>query len=81
MLVFETILMREIFSEGTTIKFYRWTDPVMGPRKMPDMKNPLAELTEISSAEKFSINVENQTVKVGEVPIQSGLVFRVSADA
>ena len=81
MLVFEIIFMRKIFSEGTTIKFYRWTDPVMGPRKMPDMKNPLAELTEISSAEKFSINVENQTAKVGEVPIQSGLVFRVSADA
>ena len=73
--------MVEIFSEGTTIKFYRWTDPVMGPRKMPDMKNPLAELTEISSAEKFYINLESQTVKVGEVDIQSGLVFRVSADA
>ena len=63
------------------MKLYRWTDPVMGPRKIPDMNNPLRGLTEISSAEKFSINVENQTAKVGEVPIQSGLVFRVSADA
>ena len=53
----------------------------MGPRKMPDMKNPLAELTEISSAEKFYIDVESQTVKVGEINIQSGLVFRVTADA
>ena len=63
------------------MKLYRWTDPVMGPRKIPDMNNSLAELTEISSAEKFFINLENQTVKVGEVTIQSGLVFRVSADA
>ena len=77
----ETILTIEIFPEGTTIKLYRWSDPVMGPRKMPDMKNPLAELTEISSAEKFYIDVESQTVKVGEINIQSGLVFRVTADA
>ena len=75
------MLTAEIFPEGTTIKLYRWTDPVAGPRKMPDMKNPLAELTEISSAEKFYIDLENQTVKVGEIAIQSGLVFRVSADA
>ena len=68
-------------SEGTSIKLYRWTDPVMGPRKIPDMNTPLAGLTEISSSEKFSINVEDQTVKVGEVTIQSGLVFRTSAEA
>ena len=54
---------------------------MMGPRKIPDMNTPLAGLTEISSSEKFSINVEDQTVKVGEVTIQSGLVFRTSAEA
>ena len=71
----------EPFSEGTSIKFFRWTDPVMGPRKIPDLKAPLAGLTEISSEEKFSIQLEDQTVKLGEVTIQSGLVFRVSAEA
>ena len=52
----------------------------MGPRKIPDLKAPLAGLTEISSEEKFSIQLEDQTVKRGEVTIQSGLVFRVSAE-
>ena len=67
-------------SEGTSIKLYRWTDPVMGPRMMPDLKSPLAGLTEISCTDKFSINLEDQTVKVGDVTIQSGLIFRVSAE-
>ena len=59
---------------------YRWTDPVMGPRKMPDLKTPLAGLSEVTSDLKFSINTEKGSVMIGDTNLEAGLVFTVSQD-
>ena len=65
-------------SEGTRVKLYRWTDPVLGPRTIPDLKTPLAGLTEVSADQVFSINTAESSVTIGDTSLQSGLVFRVS---
>ena len=58
---------------------YRWTDPVMGPRTIPDLKNPLSGLTLVSGDQTFNINTKDNKVKIGELEVQqSGLIFRVS---
>jgi len=66
--------------EGTKVTLYRWTDPVMGPRKMPDLKTPLAGLSEVTSDLKFSINTEKGSVMIGDTNLEAGLVFTVSQD-
>ena len=52
----------------------------MGPRTMPDLKTPLAWLTEVTSDLKFSINTGDGSVKIGDTKLEAGLVFRVSQD-
>ena len=52
----------------------------MGPRKMPDLKTPLAGLSEVTSDLKFSINTAENSVKIGDTKLEAGLVFRVSQD-
>jgi len=64
--------------EGTSVKVYRWTDQVLGPRTMPDLKSPLAGLTEITPDQSFSINMAEKAVKIGDIALTSGLTFRIS---
>ena len=64
--------------DSATVKVYRWTDQVLGPRKMPDLKSPLTGLTEVTSDSVFSISVEEKIVKIGDVALESELVFRIS---
>ena len=52
----------------------------MGPRTMPDLKTPLAGLTEVTSDLKFSINTGDGSVKIGDTKLEAGLVFRLSQD-
>ena len=60
------------------MKLYRWTDPVMGPRTIPDLKTPLAGLTLVDSDKTFNIDTTQKTVQLGDINITSGLVFRVT---
>ena len=60
------------------MKVYRWTDQILGPRTMPDLKSPLAGLTEVTDDQSFSINLAEKTVKIGDIDLQTGLIFRIS---
>ena len=73
-----SIIFMSYLSEGTRVKLYRWSDPVLGPRTIPDLKTPLAGLTEVSADQVFSINTAENSVTIGDTSLQSGLVFRVS---
>jgi len=75
------VRMERNIKDGTTVCLYRWTDPVLGPRTMPDMKNPLAGLTRVQEDEIFSIDLAKSIVKLGDMVIQEGLVFRVGDSA
>ena len=69
-----------LFAEGTTVSLYRWTDPVMGPRTMPDMKIPLAGLTQVMDKESFNIDLEKSLVKLGDLTLETGLIFRIGEE-
>ena len=64
--------------DGTSVKVFRWTDQVLGPRTMPDIKSPLAGLTEVTPDQSFSINSAEKTVTIGDIALTSGLIFRIS---
>jgi leucyl-tRNA synthetase len=44
------------------ITLYRWEDPVLGPRKMPSLTEPLKGLVLVSADELFTIDLEKQFV-------------------
>jgi len=44
------------------ITLYRWEDPVMGPRKMPSLTEPLKGLVLVNAEDKFTIDLEKQFV-------------------
>jgi len=71
-----TRLERNI-KDGSTLSFYRWTDPVLGPRKIPDLKDPLAGLTQISGDVSFNINLDTKKIKIGDIEIVEELIYRV----
>jgi leucyl-tRNA synthetase len=75
------VRMERNMKDGSAVSLYRWTDPVLGPRTMPDMKNPLAGLTKVQEEEIFSIDLAKSIVKLGDLVIQQGLVFRVGDSA
>ena len=66
--------------EGTPVSLYRWTDPVMGPRTIPDMKTPLAGLTQVMEEETFNIILEKNIVNLGDLTLEQGLIFRVGQE-
>jgi len=63
--------------DGVTVQLYRYTDPVLGPRTMPDCNTPLAGLTPITDSDQFSIDLDKQTVKLGSLDLGPGLVYMV----
>lgn len=65
--------------EGTLITLYQWTDPIMGPRKMPDLKKPFEGLSIISEDETFTINTDANTVMLCGKLLEGSLVYRIGA--
>merc|ERR1712226_143125 len=59
------------------VQLYRFTDPVLGPRAMPDCNSPLAGLTPLTHSDQFSIDLDTQTVKLGGLDLGPGLVYRM----
>ncbi len=64
---------------ASTVKFYRYDDPVLGPRKIPSAESPLEGKTEIRSKEVFRIDVESNSVKLepASVALGSAIVYTV----
>ena len=55
----------------------RYTDPVLGPRTMPDCRRPLAGLTAVGEEELFQLDLEAATVSLGGLAV-STLIYRVA---
>jgi len=66
--------------EGTAVRLYRWTDPVLGPRTCPDLKTPLAGLDRITDQQTFTIDLQQQSIKLDGELLQGGLIFRVGSE-
>ena len=66
------------FSVGTLVSLYSWTEPVMAPMTMPDMKTPLAGLTQVMEEEEtFNLSLEKKLGKLDDLTLEQGLIFRI----
>ena len=59
------------------VKLYRFTDPILGPRKTPSLEKPLEGKEEIKSGEVFKIDLEKEIVRLGNLDLGESLIYRV----
>ena len=59
------------------VKLYRFSDPVLGPRKTPSLEKPLEGKVEIKSGELFKIDLEKQMVRLGKIELGDSVIYRV----
>jgi leucyl-tRNA synthetase len=59
------------------VQLLRWTDPVLGPRALPDCRTPLAGLEPVEASGVFTIDLERQLVRLGGLELGPGLVYRI----
>jgi len=67
--------------DSKSVKLYRWSDPLMGPRKIPSIEKPLEGLVPLSSDSMFIVDLEKQviTIKIDGVEKNLGpnVIYRV----
>ena len=67
---------RNIKSEKN-LKFWRFQDPVLGPRVIPNLEKPLEGKVELPSETKFHIDLDTQKVFVNDnVDVGQVIVYR-----
>ena len=59
------------------VKLYRFTDPVLGPRKTPSIEKPLEGKEEIKAGEVFKIDLDKQVVALGNLELGESLIYRI----
>ena len=69
--------MERLVKDPNRVKFFRYEDPVLGPRKIPSMDRPLEGKVAIKEEEKFSIDVEKNVVTVNNSPLGNDLIYQV----
>ena len=55
----------------------RYTDPVLGPRTIPDCRQPLAGLAAVGEGEAFQLDLQAATISLGGLVVSS-LIYRVA---
>lgn len=50
--------------DSASVELWRYEDPELGPRKMPEFQKPLAGKVLIEPAAVFSINVDSKEVTI-----------------
>ena len=61
------------------VQLWRFEDPILGPRKMPSLENPMLGKIQIKNGAKFDIDIESQTVKLdGKIDVGELLVYRLT---
>lgn len=61
----EHIINNSCITSGTqTIELWRYVDPEMGPRVIPNLNNPLVGKEQIPSSAVFNVNVDSRSVEV-----------------
>jgi len=60
------------------VELYRWLDPEMGPRAMPDCTQPLQGLVRVDWSDAFNIDLAAQVVKLGNLDLGPSIVYRIA---
>ncbi len=59
------------------VRMYRFEDPIMGPRRIPNAEKPLEGKVEVSPKDKFTIDVQKNKVQLNGVDIGDVMIYRV----
>ena len=68
--------MEKAVKDPAAVRLYRWEDPVLGPRRMPNMQKPMDGKVEVKEGDKFEVDLEKGEVKVGGVDVGQSMVYR-----
>merc|ERR1711963_143130 len=60
------------------VEIYRWVDPEIGPRAMPDCNEPLKGLVRVDWSDAFNIDLAAQAVKLGNLDLGPSIVYRIT---
>ena len=60
------------------MEFYRWADPVLGPRRTPNCEKPLEGLEPLATTSGQLFSLESGQVRYGGLELGPGLVFRMA---
>ena len=59
------------------VQLYRFEDPILGPRKNPNLENPLDGKILLDNKSQFKIDLQAQKVFVDDIDIGEVLVYRL----
>jgi len=63
--------------DTTKLTLYRWTDPVMGPRAMPDMNKPLDNLSPLAEDDVLTIDLGKGAVTLKDINLGTSIIYRL----
>lgn len=66
--------LSKFIKDSTKVTLMRYTDPVSGPRKIPQYESKTDVLTQLSPKTKFSVDVDKNMVKVAENGSESSMI-------
>eukprot|EP00095_Tigriopus_kingsejongensis_P005736 maker-scaffold28_size608977-snap-gene-1.13 protein:Tk05736 transcript:maker-scaffold28_size608977-snap-gene-1.13-mRNA-1 annotation:"hypothetical protein BRAFLDRAFT_63907" len=69
--------MEKNVKDASKVKLYRFKDPVLGPRKIPNLDHPLEGKVEIGAKDIWDVDLEKLVIKVGKLDIGNLLVYRL----
>lgn len=53
-----------IFTDSHKVELWRWEEPELGPRKMPNCTNPLQGRVLMSNTDTVHVDIDSNTVSV-----------------
>ena len=59
------------------VQLYRFEDPILGPRKNPNLENPLDGKILLDNKSQFKIDLQAQKVFVDDIDIGEVLIYRL----
>ena len=62
------------------IELWRFEDPLLGPRNMPTMKDPLEGKVQLKNGSNFHIDLATQKIYFDKVDLGEVIVYRILAE-
>ena len=62
------------------IELWRYQHPILGPRTMPTLKNPLEGKIQLKNGSNFHIDLTTQKIYFDQVDLGEVIVYRILAD-
>lgn len=53
-----------VFSDAAQVELWRWEDPDLGPRKIPNCNTPLQGRVQLAKTDVLTVNLETKTISV-----------------